>query len=235
MSVQPRMILLGPPGSGKGTQAELLIAKYGIPQISTGDMLRAAVQAGGALGRDVEGMMRAGELVPDALILRLIRERLGAEDCAAGYLFDGFPRTIAQADGLREAGIGIAQVLLIRVDDEEIVRRLAGRRIHPASGRVYHLRNHPPRRTGLDDITSEPLVQRPDDREETVRRRLQVYHEWTEPLFDYYRTWSASAGEDGPRCLEMDGMRSIACVGAEIDRWLQQGRGPAPAGPAPTP
>lgn len=181
------MILLGPPGAGKGTQAAGLCQAYGIPQISTGDMLRAAVKAGTELGLAAKAVMDAGELVSDEIIIGLVQERIQADDCREGFLFDGFPRTIAQADALRNAGVQIDAVVELQVADEDIVARMAGRRVHPGSGRVYHLENAPPAVPGLDDVTGEPLVQREDDRAETVRQRLAVYHEQTRPLVDYYQ------------------------------------------------
>ncbi len=182
-----RVILLGSPGSGKGTQAQFITEKFGIPQISTGDMLRAAVRAGTPLGLEAKKIMDAGQLVSDTIILGLIRERILAEDCKNGFLFDGFPRTIAQADGLEKLGVGIDHVVEIAVEDDEIIKRMSGRRVHPASGRSYHIVFNPPRQENLDDDTGEPLVQREDDKEETVRKRLQVYHEQTKPLVGYYK------------------------------------------------
>lgn len=181
-----RVILLGPPGAGKGTQAQFICEHFGIPQISTGDMLRAARSAGTPLGCEADRYMSAGELVPDELIIALVKERITEEDCAPGFLFDGFPRTIPQAQALEDAGIRIDHVLEIDVEDEEIVHRLAGRRVHEDSGRVYHVDYNPPKTPGVDDITGEPLVQRADDTEETVRRRLEVYRDQTRPLVDFY-------------------------------------------------
>jgi adenylate kinase len=188
-----RIILLGSPGSGKGTQAQFITQKYGIPQISTGDMLRAAVRAGTPLGIAAKKVMEAGSLVSDDIILGLIKERIAQDDCANGFLLDGFPRTIAQAEGLKSMGIDISHVIEIAVDDEEIVKRMAGRRVHPSSGRTYHVVFNPPKTDGLDDVTGEPLIQRDDDKEETVRKRLQVYHEQTKPLVGYYSTNSQTA------------------------------------------
>lgn len=181
-----RIILLGSPGSGKGTQAQFITQKYGIPQISTGDMLRAAVRAGTPLGIEAKKVMDAGGLVSDDIILGLIKERIAQDDCRNGFLLDGFPRTIAQAEGLKAMGIDITHVIEIAVDDEEIVKRMAGRRVHPASGRSYHVIFNPPKSDNVDDVTGEPLIQRDDDKEETVRKRLQVYHEQTKPLVGYY-------------------------------------------------
>lgn len=181
-----RIILLGSPGSGKGTQAQFITEKYGIPQISTGDMLRAAVREGSPLGVEAKKVMDAGGLVSDAIILGLIKERIARPDCAKGFLLDGFPRTIAQAEGLDEMGVSIDTVIEIVVSDEEIVKRMAGRRVHLASGRTYHIEYNPPKVEGKDDVTGEALIQRDDDKEETVRKRLQVYHEQTKPLVGYY-------------------------------------------------
>jgi adenylate kinase len=182
-----RLILLGPPGAGKGTQANLIRRKFGIPQISTGDMLRAAIKAGTPLGNEARKVMDAGQLVSDDVIIDLVNERLKQVDCQAGYLFDGFPRTIPQAEALQAAGCAIDYVLEIDVPDDEIITRMSGRRVHPASGRVYHVKFNPPRVEGKDDVTGEPLVQRDDDKEETVRRRLEVYRRQTRPLIEHYR------------------------------------------------
>jgi adenylate kinase len=182
-----RVILLGAPGAGKGTQAQFITTQLGIPQISTGDMLRAAVKAESPLGLQVKGVMASGRLVTDEIIIALVKDRIAQPDCARGFLFDGFPRTIPQAQAMVEAGITIDLVIEIDVDDDEIVGRLSGRRVHAGSGRVYHVHNNPPRLEGHDDVTGEPLVQREDDHEGTVRKRLQVYHEQTEPLVEFYR------------------------------------------------
>ena len=182
-----RLILLGPPGAGKGTQANFIREKFGIPQISTGDMLRAAVNAGTPLGREAKKVMDAGHLVSDDVIIRLVKERLKQPDCARGYLFDGFPRTIPQAEAMNAANAPIDHVLEIDVPDEEIITRMSGRRVHPASGRVYHVKFNPPQAEGKDDATGEPLVQRDDDQEETVRKRLEVYRAQTRPLIEYYK------------------------------------------------
>ena len=181
-----KLILLGPPGAGKGTQAAFIKERFGIPQISTGDMLRAAVKAGTPLGVAAKKVMDAGQLVSDDIILGLVEERLKQPDCARGYLFDGFPRTIPQADGLKAKGVAIEYVLEIDVPDEEIITRMSGRRVHPASGRSYHVKFNPPKAEGRDDVTGEPLVQRDDDKEETVKKRLDVYRSQTRPLVDYY-------------------------------------------------
>lgn len=216
-----RMILLGPPGAGKGTQAEALCETYGIPKISTGDMLRDAVKAGTELGRAAKAVMDAGELVSDDIIIGLVRERIAQPDCASGFLLDGFPRTIAQADAIRDAGVVIDAVVEIRVDDEDIVARMAGRRVHPDSGRVYHVENAPPQQPGLDDVTGEPLVQRDDDREDTVRQRLSVYHEQTSPLVAYYQNLAAVGGPDAPRFVAVDGRGDIEVVRQRIVSALE--------------
>jgi adenylate kinase len=182
-----RLILLGPPGAGKGTQANFIREKFGIPQISTGDMLRAAVKAGTALGLAAKKVMDSGQLVSDDIIIGLVKERLKAPDCQRGYLFDGFPRTIPQAEALKREGVALDHVLEIDVPDQEILTRMTGRRVHPASGRVYHVKFNPPKAEGKDDATGEPLVQRDDDREETVKKRLEVYRQQTRPLVDYYQ------------------------------------------------
>tara|TARA_R110000772_G_scaffold140286_6_gene249484 strand:+ start:9389 stop:10036 length:648 start_codon:yes stop_codon:yes gene_type:complete len=182
-----RIILLGPPGAGKGTQAQFLIDTFSIPQISTGDMLRSAVKAGTPLGLKVKSVMDSGGLVTDDIIIDLVKERIAKDDCANGFLFDGFPRTIPQAEALVDAGINIDHVLEINVPDEEIVKRLSGRRVHSASGRVYHLDHNPPKAPGLDDVTGEALIQRDDDKEATVRKRLEVYHQQTLPLVKFYQ------------------------------------------------
>lgn len=211
-----RVILLGGPGAGKGTQSGYISEHFGIPQISTGDMLRAAVQAGTPLGRRAESIMADGGLVPDELILDLVEQRVAAADCESGFLFDGFPRTVAQAEALRENEVDVDHVVEIRVDDEEIVRRMSGRRIHPGSGRAYHLEHNPPAAEGVDDATGEPLVQRDDDREEVVRRRLQVYHEQTEPLVGYYSQWAESAVPGAPRYHVIKGVGSIESIRDQI-------------------
>jgi adenylate kinase len=186
-----RVILLGPPGAGKGTQANAICEKFGIPQISTGDMLRAAIKSGSALSAAAKKVIDAGQLVSDDIIIGLVLERLKQPDCKRGYLFDGFPRTIPQAEAIAREGVGIDHVLEIDVPDEEIIMRMSGRRVHPGSGRVYHVRFNPPKVEGRDDVSGEPLVQREDDREETVRRRLDVYRTQTRPLIDYYQRHGA--------------------------------------------
>lgn len=205
-----RIILLGAPGAGKGTQAEFLKGLYGIPQISTGDMLRAAVKAGTPLGQQVKSVMESGGLVTDDIIISLIKDRIRQSDCDGGFLFDGFPRTIPQAQALIDAGIDIDVVLEINVPDDEIVRRLSGRRVHPESGRVYHVDNKPPKNPGKDDITGEPLIQRDDDKEETVRKRLEVYHSHTKPLVDFYKDYSNR--EPSLRFISVSGVGDIDVI-----------------------
>ncbi|MFN7753937.1 MAG: adenylate kinase [Pseudomonadota bacterium] len=211
-----RILLLGPPGAGKGTQAVFLRDRYGIPQISTGDMLRAAVKAGTPLGLAAKKVMDAGALVSDDIILGLVRERLTQPDCSKGYLFDGFPRTIPQAQAMRDSRVGIDHVIEIVVDDAEIIARVSGRRVHPGSGRTYHVLHQPPRVEGVDDATGEPLIQRDDDREETVRTRLQVYHSQTRPLVDFYRSWADSGSTDAPRYASVQGVGPVEEVGRRL-------------------
>jgi adenylate kinase len=217
-----RVILLGGPGAGKGTQAGFITQRYGIPQISTGDMLRAAVEAGTALGKQAKDIMEAGQLVPDDLIVSLVRERVAQPDCASGFLFDGFPRTIPQAEALKKADIPIDAVVEIQVDDAEIIRRMSGRRVHLASGRTYHLQFNPPRVEGRDDETGEPLVQREDDAEQTVRKRLAVYHEQTAPLIEYYSNWRASSVESAPHYVRVNGIAQVEQVRDAIFAALDQ-------------
>ncbi|MGH7023905.1 MAG: adenylate kinase [Caulobacteraceae bacterium] len=204
-----KVMLLGPPGAGKGTQAASIAKHYGIPQISTGDMLRAAIQAGTPLGRAAQQVMDAGQLVSDDTILGLVQERLKAPDCARGYLFDGFPRTLGQADAMKAAGITLSHVLEIDVPEEEIVLRMSGRRVHLASGRTYHVKFNPPKAPDRDDATGEALIQREDDREATVRERLAVYRRQTRPLVDYYARWAASGEPGAPRYLRISGIGGI--------------------------
>jgi adenylate kinase len=204
-----KLILLGPPGAGKGTQAAFITAKYGIPQVSTGDMLRAAAKAGTALGLAARKVMDAGQLVSDDIIIALVKERLRAPDCARGYLFDGFPRTLGQAEAMKTAGVAVDHVLEIDVPEDEIVLRMSGRRVHPASGRSYHLKFNPPRVADRDDLTGEPLAQREDDREATVRERLAVYRRQTRPLVDYYTRWAGAGDARAPRCHRISGLGSI--------------------------
>jgi len=204
-----RLILLGPPGAGKGTQAGFITERFGIPQISTGDMLRAAIKARTALGLAAKEVMDRGQLVSDEIVIELVRQRLLAPDCRSGYLFDGFPRTIAQADAIRTARVPIDFVLEIDVPDEEIIARMGGRRVHPASGRTYHLRFNPPKVEGRDDVTGEPLVQRDDDKEVTVRKRLEVYKAQTRPLIEYYQKWAAGGDPRAPRLLKVSGIGGV--------------------------
>ena len=207
-----RLILLGPPGAGKGTQASFIKEAYGIPQISTGDMLRAAVKAGTPLGLAAKKVMDSGALVSDDIIIGLVKERLKEPDCAIGYLFDGFPRTIPQAEAMRHANVPLDVVLEIDVPDVAIVERMSGRRVHVASGRTYHVRYNPPKAAGHDDVTGEPLIQREDDREEIVRKRLDVYHAQTAPLVAYYRDWSATGDPRAPRYRKVDGLGSVDAI-----------------------
>ena len=204
-----RVILLGAPGAGKGTQAQFITEHYGIPQISTGDMLRAAVKAGSELGLKAKDIMASGGLVSDDIIIGLVKERIQESDCEAGFLFDGFPRTIPQAEALKEAGVPIDAVVEIDVADDEIIQRLGGRRVHPASGRVYHLVYNPPKEPGKDDVTGEELILREDDAEETVRNRLEVYHSQTKPLIEFYGNWSDSGDEAAPAYVRVAGVGSV--------------------------
>ncbi len=207
-----RVILLGGPGAGKGTQANYIKERYRIPQISTGDMLRAAVKEGTPLGLEAKKVMDAGGLVSDDIILGLVKERIARDDCANGFLFDGFPRTLAQAEALKDQGVAIDAVVEIDVDDEEIIKRMSGRRVHPASGRTYHVVFNPPQREGTDDVSGEPLVQRDDDKEETVRQRLKIYHEQTEPLIGYYSGWAERGEEAAPRYVRIAGIGKVEDV-----------------------
>jgi len=207
-----RLILLGPPGAGKGTQANFIRQKYGIPQISTGDMLRAAVKAGTPLGLAAKKVMDSGQLVSDDIIIGLVAERLKAPDCRQGYLYDGFPRTIPQAEAMKKAGVALDYVLEIDVPDEEIIERMSGRRMHPASGRTYHVKFNPPRVEGKDDATGEPLIQRDDDREETVKKRLDVYRAQTRPLVDYYSRWAASKDAHAPKVRRISGLGPVEAI-----------------------
>lgn len=207
-----KLILLGGPGAGKGTQAAFITEKYGIPQISTGDMLRAAVKAGSAMGLAAKKVMDAGGLVSDDIILGLITERLKQPDCANGFLLDGFPRTLPQAEALRAQGVELDFVLEIDVSDEEIIRRMSGRRVHPGSGRTYHVVFNPPKVEGKDDATGEPLIQRDDDKEETVRKRLAIYHSQTQPLIEYYSKWSDSGAKGAPKHCKVSGVGSLDSI-----------------------
>lgn len=204
-----RLILLGAPGAGKGTQATFICKRFGIPQISTGDMLRAAVKAGTPLGIEAKKVMESGGLVSDEIIIGLVSERLKQSDCARGYLFDGFPRTIPQADAMKQAAVALDHVLEIDVPDSAIIERITGRRVHAPSGRTYHVRFNPPRVEGQDDETGEALIQRDDDREDTVRKRLEVYHAQTRPLVDYYSKWSASGDPAAPAYHSISGTGSV--------------------------
>jgi adenylate kinase len=204
-----RLILLGAPGAGKGTQAAFICQRYGIPQISTGDMLRAAVKAGTPLGLAAKKVMDAGALVSDDIIIGLVKERIAQPDCAKGFLFDGFPRTIPQADAMKAAGVKLDYVLEIDVPDEAIIERMSGRRSHPGSGRTYHVKFNPPKVEGRDDVTGEELVQRPDDKEETVRTRLNVYHTQTRPLVQYYADWAATGDPAAPKCRKISGTGTV--------------------------
>lgn len=204
-----RLILLGPPGAGKGTQAQFIAERYRIPQISTGDMLRAAMKAGTPLGLAAKKVMDAGQLVSDDIVVALVQERLARPDCAEGYLFDGFPRTLPQAEAMRAAGVTVEFVLEIDVPDEEIVARMGGRRVHVASGRTYHVRFNPPRVADRDDVTGEPLIQRDDDRAETVRKRLEVYHAQTRALVDYFARWAATGDARAPQYRKISGVGAV--------------------------
>lgn len=204
-----RLILLGPPGAGKGTQAAFITQHFGIPQISTGDMLRAAVKAGTPLGIEAKKVMDAGGLVSDDLIIGLVKDRLKQPDCAKGYLFDGFPRTIPQADALKNANVALDHVVEIVVPEDDIIVRMSGRRVHTASGRSYHVKFNPPKTPEKDDVTGEPLVQRDDDKEETVRHRLEVYRNQTRPLVDYYANWANTKDTQAPRYSKVEGVGSV--------------------------
>lgn len=207
-----RLILLGPPGAGKGTQANYIKEKFNIPQISTGDMLRAAVKTGTPLGMEAKKVMDAGGLVSDDIIIGLVKDRLKQPDCANGYLFDGFPRTIPQADAMKEAGVAIDYVLEIDVPDEAIVERMSGRRVHQPSGRTYHVKFNPPKVAGKDDVTGEDLIQRDDDKEETVKKRLDVYHSQTEVLVDYYNKWALSGQPGAPKYRKIAGVGPVETI-----------------------
>ena len=217
-----RVILLGGPGAGKGTQAAFITERYGIPQISTGDMLRAAIRSGSGLGAKAKVLMDAGQLVPDETIVGLVEERITAGDCANGFLLDGFPRTIPQAAAMRDRGVRIEAVVEITVPDEHIIERMSGRRVHPGSGRTYHVQFNPPAVEGLDDVTREPLVQRDDDREATVRRRLEVYHEQTAPTVGYYREWERDEPQEAPRVSRIDGLGTLEDVRERILETLDR-------------
>ncbi len=215
-----KLILLGGPGAGKGTQANFIKEKFGIPQISTGDMLRAAVKAGTQLGLEAKKFMDAGGLVPDDVIIGLVKERIKEADCQKGFLFDGFPRTIPQAEAMKQAGVAIDYVVEIDVPDAEIIKRMSGRRVHLASGRTYHVTFNPPKVEGKDDVTGEPLIQREDDKEETVRKRLEVYHAQTEPLVDFYKKWAASGDAKAPKHVRIKGVGSVEDIKNAIFKAL---------------
>ncbi len=204
-----RIILLGPPGAGKGTQAGFITKQFGIPQISTGDMLRAAVKAGTPLGLEAKKVMDSGGLVSDDIIINLVKDRLTQADCAAGYLFDGFPRTIPQAQAMKDAHVKLDAVVEITVPDEDIIERMSGRRVHVASGRTYHVKFNPPKAEGKDDVTGEPLIQRDDDLESTVRKRLDVYHSQTKPLVDFYTRWASSGDAHAPKMCTISGVGAV--------------------------
>ena len=211
-----RVILLGAPGAGKGTQANYIKDKFNIPQVSTGDMLRAAVKAGTQLGLEAKKFMDAGGLVPDEVIIGLVKERIKDADCANGFLFDGFPRTIPQAEAMKEAGVDIDYVVEIDVDDTEIIKRMSGRRVHLASGRTYHVVFNPPKVAGKDDVTGEDLIQRDDDHEATVMKRLEVYHSQTKPLVDYYASWANSGKPGAPKHLKIAGVVSVEALRDQV-------------------
>lgn len=213
-------MLLGGPGAGKGTQAAYIKEKFGIPQISTGDMLRAAVKAGTPLGVAAKQIMDAGKLVSDDIIIGLVKERIKEADCASGFLFDGFPRTIPQADAMKAAGVKLDYVIEITVDDKEIIERISGRRVHPASGRSYHVKFNPPKVLGKDDVTGEDLVQRDDDSEETIKNRLQVYHSQTEPLLSYYSQWADTQDAMAPQYVRIPGIGKVEEIRDRIFKAL---------------
>ena len=213
-----QIILLGAPGAGKGTQAKFISDHLNIPQISTGDMLRASVSKGTELGLKAKVLMEKGELVPDDLILDLVKDRISEKDCANGFLFDGFPRTLDQANALKDRGIKIDCVIEIMVDDDEIIQRMSGRRVHTASGRTYHIKYNPPKQENIDDETGEPLIQRPDDNEETVRKRLAIYHDQTSPLVDFYK--KSSLVQNGNKYIEVNGVGDISTIQEQIKKAL---------------
>ncbi len=211
-----KLILLGAPGAGKGTQAKFICEKFGIPQISTGDMLRAQVKAGTPLGLEAKKHMDSGGLVPDAVIIGMVKERLKEADCKNGYLFDGFPRTIPQAEAMKDAGVPLDIVLEIDVPDQDIIDRMAGRRVHLASGRTYHISYNPPKVAGKDDVTGEDLIQRDDDKEETVRKRLDIYHSQTKPLVTFYTTWKNAGDAAAPKVAKVAGVGSVDEITARV-------------------
>lgn len=224
-----RLMLLGGPGAGKGTQALRLIERYKIPQISTGDMLRAAIAAGTPTGLSAKKIMESGGLVSDEIIMALVKERLKQPDCANGFLLDGFPRTIVQAEALKESGIFLDHVVEIVADDEEIIQRISGRRIHQPSGRVYHIINHPPQEAGKDDITGEPLIQRDDDKEDTIRKRLEVYKNQTAPLITYYKKWAKSGATGAPQFHSVSGIGDVDSIFKHIVKELDLKESECPA------
>jgi adenylate kinase len=220
-----RLILLGGPGAGKGTQANYIKERYGIPQISTGDMLRAAVKAGTELGKKAKAVMDSGGLVSDDIIIGLVKERIKEPDCEKGFLFDGFPRTIPQADAMKDAGVQIDAVVDIDVPDEEIIKRMSGRRVHLPSGRTYHVVFNPPKVEGKDDVTGEDLIQRDDDQEETVRKRLDIYHSQTEPLVNYYKNWESSGDSEAPKYIRIEGVGKVDEIRDQIFAALDKLKG----------
>ena len=216
-----RLILLGGPGAGKGTQATFITEKFGIPQISTGDMLRAAIKAGTPLGLEAKKIMDVGGLISDEIITGMVKDRVAEDDCANGYLLDGFPRTIPQADAMRELSIDVDYVIEISVDDAEIIKRMSGRRAHLSSGRTYHVVYNPPKVDGIDDVSGEPLVQRDDDKEETVKKRLDIYHEQTEPLIEYYQDFSKSGASESPKYVTIAGIGSVDDIRQKVFSVLE--------------
>ncbi len=218
-----RVILLGGPGAGKGTQASFIKEHFKIPQISTGDMLRGHVKAGTELGKAAKKIMDEGGLVSDDIIMGMVKERIREDDCKNGFLFDGFPRTLAQADALKDGEVFVDAVVEIAVPDEEIIKRMSGRRVHEASGRTYHVVFNPPKEEGKDDETGEPLIQRDDDKEDTVKARLKVYHDQTAPLIDYYSTWADQGGDGAPRYIKVDGVGGVEAIRDSIIGQLDQG------------
>lgn len=219
-----RILLLGLPGAGKGTQAQFLVQRFRIPQISTGDMLRAAMKSNSPLGNEARSYMERGALVPDPLVIALVKERIKAPDCAAGFIMDGFPRTLPQAEALREANIDIDVVINIEVADAEILKRMSGRRVHPGSGRTYHVDFNPPKAAGKDDVTGEPLVQRPDDNEATVKERIATYHAQTKPLINYYLARGASGDPHAPRYVQIPGIGSVEHIRDAIFAAVETGK-----------
>ncbi|WED44108.1 adenylate kinase [Legionella cardiaca] len=217
-----RLMLLGGPGAGKGTQALKLVNHFKIPQISTGDMLRSAISAGTELGKSAKKVMDAGELVSDDIIIGLVKERLQQPDCRNGFLFDGFPRTLPQADALKNAHIKLDHVIEIAVPDKEIISRISGRLVHVASGRVYHVKSHPPKKDFLDDVTGERLIQRDDDKEETIKQRLAVYHQQTEPLINYYQEWAKTKNPEAPQFHRIDGVDAVDNIFSKILACINQ-------------